>query len=395
MSDLALFGGDAVRRTPWPSPRMLTVESPVVEDVQRVLSEGLTLFTSPRIRDLEHKLAGTFAKQFAVAISSGTASLETALHAIGIRAPNDEVIVPAATYISTATAVLRCGGKPIFVDCDDSYTMAVDEVRKAIGPQTKAIIFVSLFGNPGTIDDIAALCNAAGVPLIHDCAQGAATMRDGRWIASLGDVVCLSFYETKHLPGGEGGALLTDREDIYREAKSFMNLCETREDGTPTAIEPNFRLSVVYPHLGTNYRLCALTAVLVAHALDRLTDTKERCRATGERYRASVGRWGIFPRVRPGDEIGWYGIPIRLARSGVRDGVWKALHSEGTPVARYYYTCLPHNPVFAHSERTYPVTESLVSDALVLPTHLAIGTSEVADLTEAFAKVCGILCAPA
>jgi len=392
MDTLALFGGTPVRTKLWPRPRMLAPRPELVRCLAKVLDEGLTLFSSDTVKQLEQKLAENFGRKYCVAVSSGTAALETALYAVGVRSKQDEVIVPSATYISSATAIKRNGGNPIFVDCDDSLTMSVDELLQAITPCTKAVVFVSLFGNPGNITDVYQVCKNANIPLIHDCAQGAASKREGRWIASLGDISCLSFYETKHLAGGEGGALLLDQPDIYQVAKSFSNLFEIREDGIPTSIEPDFRRMVYYPDIGTNYRLSSLTAVLVNDALDRLESTKQICMLNGQYYLDHLRPWGNFPTVTATDEVGWYGVPILLRKKNIRDGFWRALQFEGTPVARYYYTYLPTNNAFGRPDRSYPVTESLVADTLVLPTHLAIGAQEIADLTDAIAKVGNILC---
>jgi dTDP-4-amino-4,6-dideoxygalactose transaminase len=284
MDELALFGGAPVRRTPWPRPRMID-QNPAIENIiLKTCTEGLTLFTSQAISNLERKLAETFQKDYAVAVSSGTAALETALYSLGVRSKLDEVIVPAATYISSASAIVRNGGTPVFVDCDDSFTISIDALQSAICSRTRAVIFVSLFGNPGNIEEVYEICQHHRIPLVHDCAQGAATKRHGQWIASIGDITCLSFFETKHLPGGEGGAIVTNQEEIYTKAKSFSNLFEIRNDGIPTAMEFDFRLPVTYPEIGTNYRLSALSAALVIYALEQLEETKQICQQHGMIY---------------------------------------------------------------------------------------------------------------
>jgi dTDP-4-amino-4,6-dideoxygalactose transaminase len=392
VNDLALFGGTPVRSAPWPRPRMIDHNAIVRDLINQALHEGLTLFTSKRVSMLEQRLGEIFQKRYAAAVSSGTAALETALYALGIHAASDEVIVPAATYVSSASAIKRNGAKPVFVDCDNSFTLSPNAVQQAITSQTRAVIFVSLFGNPGNLAEVYELCQRHNIPFVHDCAQGAASKHNGQWIAYLGDIVCLSFFETKHLAGGEGGAILTDREEIYTRAKGFSNLFEVRNDGIPTAIEADFRLPVSYPEVGTNYRLSALAAVLVSYAVDHLEETQDICLRNGKFYLQKLQKWGTFPRVNTNDEIGWYGVPILLRKEHIRDGFWKALHCEGTPIARYYYTCLPENAAFGGSSQIYPVTKSLVANALILPTHKAIGPDEQEDLVKSFTKIGGVLC---
>ncbi len=391
MNNLALFGGVPVRQETWPTPRMIDQTPAIFDALVKTLQEGLSMFTSNAVGNLEQKLVEVFHKHYAVAVSSGTAALETALYTLGIRSNLDEVIVPSATYISSASSIIRNSGKPIFVDCDATLTLSIEGLHKAINQHTKAVIFVSLFGNPGNITEVYEICKNRNIPLIHDCAQGAASKHNGQWIASIGDIVCLSFFETKHLAGGEGGALLMDREDIYKNAKSFSNLFEVRDDGIPTAIEPNFLLPVSYHNIGTNYRLPTLTATLVSYAIDHLEETKTICLRNGEYYLKTLNEWGMFPFIHNVDEIGWYGVPIILKKKNIRNGFWKALHLEGTPIARYYYTCLPYNEAFERATRTYPMTESLVANALVLPTHKAIGLQERVDITNAFTKVGEVL----
>ncbi len=387
MTELALFGGTKVREEPWPAQTMFARTDDLQAKLLASCERGLSLFTTDEVARAESRLAGFFGLAHAVCVSSGTAALETACHAVGV-GPGDEVIVPAATYIATASAVSRAGATPVFADSDETLTLDPAAVRAAIGPRTKAVIFVSLFGNPGSLAGVIEVCREAGVPLIHDCAQGAASTLDGKWIAGLGDLVCLSFYESKHLPAGEGGAVLTGDEAVFRRAKAFSNMWELRSDGLPTHVEPDYLRPVSYPAIGTNFRMPSLTATLVMHGLDHLRELAEHCHEIGEQYRCRFTEWGELPSVPGNARVAWYAQPLLLRPGFARDAAWKALMYEGTPLGRYYYTMLPEQEAFTElGAQEFPVTRRLVDTALVLPTHRGISLSEVDDLEKSMKKI--------
>jgi dTDP-4-amino-4,6-dideoxygalactose transaminase len=282
----------------------------------------------------------------------------------------------------------------VFVDCDDTLTLSPDRVRAALTPATRAVVFVSFFGNPGNIRELAELCAELGLPMVHDCAQGAASTLDGRWIAGYGDLTVLSLYETKHIAAGEGGALLTDSAEWFLRAKGFANLHETLPSGVPTAVHADFGQLPRYAETGVNGRLPVLTAVLAGHALGRLDRTREHCAAIGDDYRAALAEHLVFPRVPAGARVGWYGLPGRMRVPGLRDGLWRAVLAEGVGIARYYYTVLPDNAAFrtARCGRPgVPVTRELDRETVILPTHWRIGEREQADVVRALRKVCSVL----
>ncbi|MGH7600332.1 MAG: DegT/DnrJ/EryC1/StrS family aminotransferase, partial [bacterium] len=216
MPHLALLGGAPTRKQPfpqWPLQRPGQLAA-----LQQVWESGKWGVGSPFIAEFEKRFAEFQQAQYALSICNGTASLMIALKACGVRA-GDQVIIPAYTFIATASAVLMVNAVPVFVDIDpETYNIDPAQIEAAITPTTRAIMPVHVAGQPADLDAILEIARRHQLPVVEDAAQAHGAEWKGRRVGAIGDIGSFSFQASKNLTAGEGGALVTDD-------KALIDLC--------------------------------------------------------------------------------------------------------------------------------------------------------------------------
>ncbi|MBN9499313.1 MAG: DegT/DnrJ/EryC1/StrS family aminotransferase [Alphaproteobacteria bacterium] len=276
--DLALLGGEAVRRADWPAwpyacPETLRQVESVLRGTKWTLT-GQSRSHARFDRDIRERWAEFVGTQFALPCSSGTAGLIMALEALDISL-GDEVIVPGLTWVACPHAVCTVGATPILVDIDPA-TLCIDPqaIRQSITSRTKAILLVHAYCSVANLDDILAICQSAKLHLIEDCSQahGAAWRR--RRVGSFGDVAVFSTHQSKLLSSGEGGLCCTDDEELY------SRLQQARTDGRvyESEVAPGNWMSVrrVGARQGRNFVMPEVSAALLVGGLRRLDEENER-----------------------------------------------------------------------------------------------------------------------
>ena len=212
---LALYGGLPVRGNLLPYGRQNLVDEDIssVENVLR--SDWLT--TGPRVGELEKNLAELAETEFAVAVSSGTAALHSAMFALGI-GPGDQVIVPAITFTATANAIIYQGGTPVFVDVDrDTLLIDLEDVQRKLNAKTRAIVSVDYAGQPCQYEALIKIAQRHRVALIADSCHAMGSLYKGSSVGSLVDMSIFSFHPVKLIASGEGGVITTNDRSIYKE----------------------------------------------------------------------------------------------------------------------------------------------------------------------------------
>ena len=229
MSKLAVRGGAPVRTKPFPSWPVWGQEE--IDNLTEVVKSGKWgRLKGERVAEFEQKFAAFQQAKYGVAVNSGTTALHLALLAAGIR-PGDVVLVPAYTFIATATAVLEAGGVPKFVDIDpETYNMDVTKLEEAITPEVRGIMPVHFAGRPADMDGIMAVAEKHGLFVVEDAAQAWGAEWNGRRVGAIGAAGGFSFQSSKNINAGEGGIILTNDETVAKFARSHHN-CGRSEDG--------------------------------------------------------------------------------------------------------------------------------------------------------------------
>ena len=258
------------------------VEDEDVEAVVEVLRSGW-LTMGPRTEEFESLWAERTGAKHAIALANCTASLHLACLAAGV-GPGDEVIVPPLTFVATAAAVRYCGATPVFADIVGDGDLGIDvaAVEARIGPKTKAVLPVHFAGYPVAIDALAALCRDRDVVLIEDAAHTPGVGVKNGMLGTFGAAGCFSFFSNKVLGVGEGGALVTDDDDIAAEVRSRRSHAMTsgtwdRHRGHSETYDVNA--------VGFNYRIDECRAAMLISRMRRLEDDLRRRRELVARYR--------------------------------------------------------------------------------------------------------------
>jgi len=383
---LAINGGPKVRTKPFPPwPALGDEDVSAVADALR--SGRLTQLSGGAVAAFEEAFAAWNGAAHCVATSSGTTAIHTALAALGI-GPGDEVIVPAHTFIASATPVLHQRATPVFADVDpDTYCLSPESVAERITPRTKAIIAVHLNGHPADLDALLALAEPGDVALIEDCAQAHGALYKGRKVGTLGPVGCFSFWEDKIMTtGGEGGAVITEDDALAARMRRIRHHGEGPVEG---------ERAYYHLELGYNYRMTSMQAATGLVQLRRLDGYLEARRRNAAYLTERLSWLGIVepPAVAPYAVHSYYKYICRLPSGSPApdiEGFVRAVAAEGVPIQRRYPTPLPRQPVFAgYGAPPCPVADRLAGELLTLLVHPTLTTVDLDDYVRAIEKVAG------
>ena len=380
---LAIHGGQPVRTEPFPSWPVAGAreEELLLEVVRSQQWGGYNKF----VGDFEELFAEMHDCRHAVSCANGTVAIEMALHAVGI-GPDDEVIVPAHSFIATASAVSRMGAIPVFVDIDrETYNISPDRVLEAAGDRTKAVIVVHFGGMMVDMDRIEEVAGQANLTVIEDAAHAHGAEWHGKRAGSLGMMGTFSFQNSKVMTSGEGGIITTDDDELAARARSFAN-CGRREG----------RGWFEHFTLATNYRMTGFQAAVLTAQLERLAKQVRLRQANAELLMKSVNLPGLRFQCAPAGATvqSFYIVSVAIDEKdfGVgRDELVEGLNAEGIPCARFYPHPLYKNPMYtdlAHRTTPCPVAEEVCGNSFWLPLRTLMGGEEdVLDVAHAIEKV--------
>jgi dTDP-4-amino-4,6-dideoxygalactose transaminase len=325
----------------------------------------------------ERHFAAFLGVPYAVAVSSGTAALHLALAALGIGV-GDEVIVPSLTFVASVNAVLYVGATPVFVDITSpqDFSIAPQAIERAITPATKAVMVVHYGGYPADMAAIATAIAGRDIAVVEDAAHAPGAQLDGRTLGSFGDTGCFSFFANKNMTTGEGGMLITSRQDVYERVRRL------RSHGMTTVTWDRHRghaSSYDVVDLGFNYRTAEINAALGLAQLRKLPANTQRRRALTEQYHRLL-------RDIPGVTIpfqthrgtpAYHLLPVLLESATVRTQVMQHLALRGIQTSIHY----PPIHQFSFYKKLYQIspvslskTEAVGSCQMTLPLY--------ADMTE-------------
>ncbi|WP_259311811.1 DegT/DnrJ/EryC1/StrS family aminotransferase [Capillimicrobium parvum] len=349
-------------------PELLARLLAVVEQVAR--SGAFT--HGPFVEAFERDFAAYCEASTAVGVSSGTDALMLALRALGV-GRGDEVIVPANSFIATAEAVSHVNATPRFVDVDpQTHLMTAEHVREALGPRTRAVIPVHLFGATVDLDPILAVARDAGLWVIEDACQAHGARYRGRRVGTLGHAGCFSFYPAKNLGAwGDAGAVVTDDEDLADRIRLLRSHGE----------RPRYHHRVV----GGTARLDGLQAAVLGAKLGDLDARTQDRRLVAGTLRGRLAALGVdLPAspAPPGDHV----FHLLVVRCDDRDALRTHLHDRGIATGVHYPTPIHLTPAYASAglpEGSLPVAEGLARRICTLPLFPGMTAQEIDRVADA------------
>jgi perosamine synthetase len=341
--------------------------------VRRAIRAGHISGAAPEVAAFEDACARALGVPHAVACTSGTAALHLALEALGV-GPGAEVIVPDLTYVAAANVVRYTGATPVLVDVDpETWTIDPEQAAARIGPRTRAILAVHVYGNPADLDRLRRLARQAKVALVEDAAEAFGATWSGRAVGGIGDVGCFSFFANKVVTTGEGGLVTTRSQRIATSVRALR-------DQAKSAKRPYF-----HARLAFNYRLSALQAALGLAQIERLDALVERRARIRSWYREEldgVTAWRE-PRVLPQAEaVNWlYTGALDGWSARRRDRCLERLRAAGID-ARPVFVPMSALPEFRGAGGG-PVARRLAQSGISLPTRPRMRRRDVAGIAAA------------
>ena len=345
MEELAIFGGKPVRENKIFYGRQYIDQADVDAVAAVMTSDYITC--GPKVKELEEHLCELTHAKYAVVVCNGTAALHLAALAAGF-GEGDEVIVSSITFAASSNCVLYAGAKPVFADINpETYNIDPASIRKLITPRTKAIVAVDFTGQAVELDEIRKICKEHNLLLIEDAAHAIGTTYKGQPVGSLADMTCFSFHPVKTVTGGEGGAITTNDEKLYRHLMRLRTHGITRnpeEMVHPTdALWYNEQVE-----LGFNYRMTDFQAALLLSQLKKLPAFEKRRKEIRKRYNEAFADMPelILQKEIPESDTTWHLYVLHLNLENLncdRRQFFDALYAENSCSQVHYL------PGYCHS----------------------------------------------
>jgi perosamine synthetase len=350
--------------------------------VRTLRSQNLFSIDGTMIPAFEKEFALAYGVPYAVASTSGTAAIHTALGALDLT-PGDEVITAPITDMGTVAPILLQNAIPVFADIDETYNMDPADVERKITLRTKAILVVHLFGNPCDMDSMVDIAKRHSIPLIEDCAQAHMTEYKGKYVGTIGDIGCFSFQQSKHMTTGDGGITITSNKAYYERMKFYVDKGYARKGWGPRA----------YLFLAPNYRPTELVGAVGLAQLKKVKEVVRKRHELGEYLTSLLSNVeGIKPApVTPGAQHSYWLYPILveksidinlLAKQLMTENIWVSAGYTGKPIylcsealtakktygqSQCPFTCKYVKTAYEYNEGICPRAEETLKHLICLP----------------------------
>lgn len=387
----AIDGGKSIRKNKIYYGRQW-VDEIDVKAVSKVLVSDL-ITCGPKVEEVERELEMITIAKHAVVVSNGTAALHCACIAAGI-SPGDEVITTPLTFAASANCAFYCGGKPVFADIDpDTYNIDPASIEAHITERTKAVIAVDYTGQAVKLKEIREICDKHGLILIEDAAHAIGTKYDGKPVGSIADMTCFSFHPVKTITSGEGGAITTNSDDLYRKLFLAHTHGITKDRGE-FEFESDGGWYYEQQSLGFNYRMTDFQAALLLSQLDKLESFKKRRQEIVERYDDAFRNMDgiIIQKEIPESDTCRHLYVIRLdfeKLSCTRRQFFEAMSAEGVQPQVHYIPVywFPFYKKMGYERGLCPVAEEIYEGIMSIPLYPKMTDQDVEDVIAAVKKV--------
>lgn len=391
MERLAIFGGKPALEQKIGYSHQYIDDADIQAVVNVLKSDYLTC--GPEIDVAEKKLCEVTGAKHAVLIANGTAALHAACFAAGI-GPGDEVITTPITFAASANCALYCGGRPVFADINpETYNIDPESIEAHITSKTKAVVAVDFTGQAVEIKRIREICDKHGLIFIEDAAHSLGTKYDGKPVGSLADMTEFSFHPVKTCTAGEGGAITTNSDELYKQLVLFRTHGITRvQDWMDKPSEGGWYYQQVA--LGYNYRMTDMQAALLSSQLDKLDMFAARRKELVKRYDEAFSHMPeitIQKEIPESDTVRHLYIlqfNMEMLKCGRRE-IFDALQAEGVGVNVHYiptYT-FPYYQKLGYKMGSCPNAERLYERIVSIPLYYSLTNDQQDKVIDAVKKV--------
>lgn len=335
-----------------------------IEAVAQVMRSGW-LGLGPVTGEFERALENAFGAKRVVAVNSGTAALHLAMCLLDLK-PEDEVIVPAVTFVSTAHVVEYCGAKVVFADVDEeTLCIDIDDVRRKITDRTRAVVPVHYAGHPCDLDGLRDAVRGRNITIVEDAAHACGARYKGKPVGGLSPFTCFSFHAVKNLTCGEGGAVCVQTETHARKLRELRWLGISKDTYTRSSRERVYAWQYWVNELGFKYHMHDMAAAMGLVQLRRLEENNAKRRTVAERYNEAFGprAWIETPPERGDVHSSWHIYHIKVPE---RDRMVAHLKKHGIAPGVHYYPVHMH-PHYAPLNAQCPIAEEIWKRILSLP----------------------------
>ena len=392
MEKLAIKGGEPVRK----EKIFYGCQWIDQEDIEAVINTITSPFITcgPKVTELEKKLCDITGARFAVVCSNGTAALHCACIAAGIE-PGDEVITTPMTFAASANCALYCGAKPVFADIDPhTYNIDPESIRNKITEKTKAVVAVDFTGQVVKIDEIRDVCDEYGLTLIEDAAHSIGSSYKEKMVGNLADLTTFSFHPVKTVTSGEGGAILTNDEDMYKRLVLAHSHGITHDDDEMEEAPHEGMWYYEQIALGYNYRMTDFQASLLLSQLSKLEKFKKRRNEIASEYDEAFSDMPeiiIQKKIHESETCRHlYIIRLNFDRlSCSRREFFDAMSAEGVQPQIHYVPVywFPYYKHLGYERGLCPNAEEIYKGIMSIPLYPRMTDDDVRDVIAAVKKV--------
>lgn len=348
--------------------------------VEQILDNQWLTNNGPMVQEFEHRIAIRLGVKHCVAMCNGTIALEIAIRALGLEG---EVIIPSWTFIATAHALSWQGITPVFADIDPAtHNLDPDAVRRMITPRTTGIIGVHLWGRPAPIDELQAIADQHGLKLMFDAAHAFGSTYKDQTIGRFGACEILSFHATKVFNTMEGGAVVTNDDELAEAMRLMRNFGFHGYD------------NVIHP--GTNGKMIEVCAAMGLTNLDFLADAIAINQRNHSAYEAALsGMPGVkLLAYDPSESNSHHYVVVEVEgkNASIRNDIISALQAENILARKYFWPgchrMKPYRDLFPHAHFMLPNTENVAEKLIVLPTGSTITGDHIQTIASVFTQFC-------